>query len=397
MAHLQYDFVIVGGGSALQCTGQPALHGPRQPGAGPGGGQARPPLGCLHPHARGTDLPDRQPLLRLEVRVRTGAPHGRSARLPRARQGAGRFQQHQRHDLPARQPHGLRALGGRAGHEDLGLRALPAVLPADGELPSRRPGRRVPRSRRPPRPGAWPGDQPALRGLPEGHRGGGPRPHRRRERLSAGRFRQVRPQCPPRPPPVGVQGLPQARTKAPQPHGQDAHSGHPRPLRRQAGRRRRVPAWPRQTPAGACPRNHSLLRRDQLPAAAPALGSRQRRGTARARHRRRTRSAGCRREPPGPPGGVHPVRLQAARLHAAVPGEVARPLHRPAVALPHGPRRDQSLRSGWLRPRQRGRALPQPDVPLPARRGPLRRFRARRMDTATRCTSGPCTPTPSAR
>ena len=68
--------------------------------------------------------------------------------LPRARQGARRLQQHQRDDLPARQPAGLRALGRRPGHGDVGLRALPPVLQADGELPGRRARRRVPRSRR---------------------------------------------------------------------------------------------------------------------------------------------------------------------------------------------------------------------------------------------------------
>ena len=47
--------------------------------------------------------------------------------------------QHQRPDLPARQPARLRALGGRPGHGDLGLRPLPAVLQADGDVPSRPP------------------------------------------------------------------------------------------------------------------------------------------------------------------------------------------------------------------------------------------------------------------
>ena len=40
--------------------------------------------------------------------------HGRPPGLPRPRQGARRVAQHQRDDLPARQPDGLRALGGRA-------------------------------------------------------------------------------------------------------------------------------------------------------------------------------------------------------------------------------------------------------------------------------------------
>jgi choline dehydrogenase len=45
--------------------------------------------------------------------------------------------------------------------------------------------------------------------------------------------------------------------------------------------------------------------------------------------------------------------------------------------LRRGPRRDQPLRGRRLRPQQRRRRLPEPDVPLPARRGPLRRVDAR--------------------
>ena len=53
---------------------------------------------------------------------------------------------HQRHDLPARQPARLRALGGRAGDEGVGLPPLPALLQEDGDLPRRR--RRLARRRR---------------------------------------------------------------------------------------------------------------------------------------------------------------------------------------------------------------------------------------------------------
>ena len=43
-------------------------------------------------------------------------PHMNGRRVvPRPRQGARRLVEHQRDDLPARQPDGLRALGGRAG------------------------------------------------------------------------------------------------------------------------------------------------------------------------------------------------------------------------------------------------------------------------------------------
>src|ERR687895_306564 len=89
---------------------RPAVRGPVEPGARPRGGPAGLVVGRLHPHAGRARLPDRQPLLRLEVRVRARAPHGRAARVPRAREGAGRVEQHQRDDLPARQPDGLRAL-----------------------------------------------------------------------------------------------------------------------------------------------------------------------------------------------------------------------------------------------------------------------------------------------
>ena len=68
----------------------------------------------------------------------------------------------------------------------------------------------------------------------------------------------------------------------------------------------------------------AVRRRHQQPAAAAALRRRQRRRSAGARHRRRARPARCRREPAGPPRGVHPVRVQAAGDHAEVP-EVAVP------------------------------------------------------------------------
>ena len=115
--------------------GQPSVGRPGQLRARAGSGSRRLLLGRLHPHAGRPALPDRQPLLRLEVRVGARAADARPPDLPRPRQGARRLEQHQRDDLPARQPAGLRALGGRPGHADLGLRALPALLQPDGELP----------------------------------------------------------------------------------------------------------------------------------------------------------------------------------------------------------------------------------------------------------------------
>ena len=97
-----------------------------------------------------------------------------------------------------------------------------------------------------------------------------------------------------------------------------------------------------------------------------------------ARDRRRPRPAGRRRAPAGPPRGLHPVRLQAAGLGRAR-DEVAQPsLGRVQVAvLPLGAGRDEPLRGGRLHPRRRRRRLPEPDVPLPAGRDPLRRLVAR--------------------
>ena len=72
-------------------AGQPAQRRPGEPGAGARGRPPRLQVGRLHPHAGRADVPDRQPLLRLEVRERTRAVHERPAGVPRPRQGAGRL------------------------------------------------------------------------------------------------------------------------------------------------------------------------------------------------------------------------------------------------------------------------------------------------------------------
>ena len=124
-------------------AGQPVIGRSGHPRPGHRSRASRLSIRRLHPHAGGADLPDRQPLLRLDVRVGTRAVHERPAHLPRARQGPRRLIEHQRPDLPARQPARLRALGGRSRDGDLGLRALPAVLQEDGGLPGGRPRRSV--------------------------------------------------------------------------------------------------------------------------------------------------------------------------------------------------------------------------------------------------------------
>ena len=102
------------------------------------------------------------------------------------------------------------------------------------------------------------------------------------------------------------------------------------------------------------------------------------RAAARPRHPGGRRPARRGREPPGPPGGLRAARVHAAGVDAALPREEALPGGRRAVAVPaQRARRHQPLRGGRLRPQQRRRRLPEPDVPLPADRGALRRHRAR--------------------
>ena len=75
---------------------------------------------------------------------------------PAARCSAAR-QQHQRDDLPARQPDGLRALGRRARHGGVGLRATACPTSSGWRPACRRSGRRVARRRRPAGARARPG------------------------------------------------------------------------------------------------------------------------------------------------------------------------------------------------------------------------------------------------
>ena len=340
--------------------------------------------------------PDRQPALRLEVRVRPRAAHERPPDLPRPRQGARRLQQHQRDDLPARQPAGLRALGRRAGHEGVGL---PHCLPyfkrmetclagaddwrgGDGPLVLER----------------GPAENPLFgaffqaaqdAGYPltddvNGYRQEGfarfDRNLHRGRRLSAARayLHPVR--------------------QPEEPHGPDAGLRHRRPLRGQARGRRRLPARRPAAPPGRRRRGDPLRRRDQHPAAAPALRRRRRRRPAAQLGidvvARRARG---RREPPGPPRGLRPVRLQAAGLDRARAAAAGPPRDRLPVAVPPPrARRHQPLRGRRLRPQQRRRRLPEPDVPLPAGRRSATTAARRPRATATRCTSARCTPTPAA-
>ena len=113
-----------------------------------------------------------------------------------------------------------------------------------------------------------------------------------------------------------------------------------------------------------------------IAAGPPAVRDRPGRGPRRARDPGRRRPAGRRRAAPGPSRGLHPARpkepvsMRAAR-ELWRPGRSSAPMAVP----PPRPGRDEPLRGRRLRPQQRRRRLPQPDVPLPAARDPLRRRR----------------------
>ena len=292
---------------------QPALARPGHPGARPGGGPARLVVGRVHPHARGAGLPHRQPFLRLALRVRARAPHGWAPRVSRARKGPGRLEQRQRHDLPARQPDGLRALGEGRGHGDVGPRPLPALLQAHGELPGRGVRRSLPGPRRAARARARTRPGTAVRRLLRRRPGGGPSTHRRRERLPPGGLRGLRPQRASRPAPVGRARLPASGARSPQPDGEDVRADHAGAVGGPPGGGRRVRHAGAPHPPRDGRRGGALRRGDQLASAASAV-RRGRRGRApSARHRRRGGPAGGGREPPGPPRGLRAALLAPSR------------------------------------------------------------------------------------
>jgi hypothetical protein len=243
-------------------------------------------VGRLRAHAGGALVPDREPPLRLGLRVRAGAVHERPADLPRARQAARGVVVDQRDDLPARQPLGLRALGGAARPRALGLRTLPAVLQADGDL--RRRGGRMARGRRAARRGARPRFEPALRRLLRRGAAGGLRVDGRRQRRAAGGVCAVRPQHQPRSAVERGAGIPPSGVRPAQSRGALPHARHAGPVRGDEGDGRR--ARSRGKDRGRPRRRGDPLRgRDQLAAAAAAVGRRKRRRAPRSRRRGRPR------------------------------------------------------------------------------------------------------------
>ena len=122
------------------------------------------------------------------------------------------------------------------GMADVGLRALPAVLQEDGDLPGRR--REMARPRGAARARARARDEPAVPGVLRGGAAGRVLAHRRRQRLPAGRLRAVRPQRAPRQAAVRRPGVPAPGHEPAEPargdpgvRDQDPVRGHPRDRR----------------------------------------------------------------------------------------------------------------------------------------------------------------------
>ena len=147
---------------------------------------------------------------------------------------------------------------------------------------------------------------------------------RRRERLPPGGVRAVRSQRPRRQAPVGRARLPAPRDEPPEPRGEDAGVRHADPLRGEPRRR----ASSTRTDAASTARwpARSILCGGAInsPQTLQVSGVGNADELKQLGHRRRRRRPRRGREPPGPPRGLHPVRVHAAGLGRPV-HEVAEP------------------------------------------------------------------------
>ena len=261
---------------------------------------------------------------------------------------------------------------------ELGLRPLPAVLQADGELPRGGPGRSLPRPRRSPGARAGPGPRPPLRRLLRRRAGGRLPADRRRERLPPGGVRGLRPQRAQRTPAVRGAGIPPSGHGASEPRGGDLRAGH-----RACCSTAKRAVGVEYTRFG---RRATQVRAGEVVLCGGAINSPQLLQLSGVGAADELRPLGidvvC--DLPGVGENLQDhleVYFQHGSTAAGVDGALLRveepPEGRPRVAAAQvGSRRHQPLRGGRLRAQQRRGPMAQPHVPLPADRGSLRRHDA---------------------
>ena len=262
-------------------------------------------------------------------------------------------------------------------------------------LPGRR--RRVARRRRPARARARAGHGPAVRRAVRRGRAGRLAADRRRQRLPAGGLRAVRPQHPPRPAPERRARVPAPGDEAAQPRrcarGRSCTGSSSRATRAVGVEVRRARSRSRAR------RGDPVRRRDQLAAAAPALGRRQRRrAVARSASTVVADLPDVGEQPPGPPRGLRPARVHAAGVGAAGArsGATGRWSARKWLFARTGPGATNHFEAGGFVRSNDEVAYPNlmfHFLPLAVRYDGS----ARPASTATRCTSARCTPTRAAR
>ena len=222
-----------------------------------------------------------------------------------------------------------------------------------------------------------PAEGAALRRLLRGRAAGRLPAHRRRERLPPGGLRQVRPQRAQRQAPLGRARVPAPGDEPPEPHGRDEGVRHEDPVR---GRPRRGRGVRRGRGRTACGRGEVVL-------CGGAINSPQLLQLSGIGAASELGALGIDVVADLPGVGENlQDHLEVYIQHSATQPVTMAPYfamkRRPLVgarvaAAQDRPRRHEPLRGRRLRARQRRGEVPEPDVPLPADRGPLRRDAAR--------------------